>query len=118
MNPTKNQTVDHIINENTLDNRKSNLRFSNKTTNGQNAKNKKNNTSGVSGVSWNKKTKSYETYINVFGKRIRLGYFEDFEKAKYVRFKAEIEHFQDFTFNKQDKLDFIENYKKEITIHE
>ena len=53
-----------------------------------------NNTSGVKGVSWNKEKKSWDAYINVHGKRIRLGRYGKFEDAVKARKRAEEEYFQ------------------------
>lgn len=54
----------------------------------------KNNTSGHKGVSWSKEKKSWYVYIQLHGKRIRLGYYKDKEQAVQVREKAEKEFYQ------------------------
>lgn len=51
------------------------------------------NTSGVVGVSWAKNCNKWHTYIEKEGKRINIGYFENFEEAVERRLKAELEYF-------------------------
>lgn len=53
-----------------------------------------NNTSGVKGVSWNKSKEAWDAYINIHGKRIRLGRYAKFEDAVKARKRAEEEYFQ------------------------
>lgn len=53
-----------------------------------------NNTSGVKGVSWNKEKEAWDAYINIHGKRIRLGRYSKFEDAVKARKRAEEEYFQ------------------------
>ena len=53
-----------------------------------------NNTSGVKGVSWNKEKEAWDSYINIHGKRIRLGRYAKFEDAVKARKRAEEEYFQ------------------------
>lgn len=74
MNPKKNEFVDHI-NGNGLDNRKNNLRICTRSQNTVNSKIRTDNTTGYKGVSYYKSRNKYEAYINVKGKRTKLGYF-------------------------------------------
>ena len=53
-----------------------------------------NNTSGVKGVSWNKEKEAWDAYINIHGKRIRLGRYAEFEDAVKERKRAEEEYFK------------------------
>lgn len=77
----KNIEVDHI-NGDGLDNRKENLRISNKFTNGSNrSRNNKNNTSGYRGVYWSKKNKRWFASIQHKRKQIFLGYYDDKKDA-------------------------------------
>ena len=78
---------DHLvdyINNNRLDNTRSNLR---RVTNSQNCKNRRinsNNTSGFKGVWWHTRDKKWHAQIAVDGDRIHLGYFEDIKDAVIV----------------------------------
>lgn len=84
----KGEYVDHI-NKDTLDNRSSNLRVCSNAANIRNGKIRINNTSGVTGVSWSKERKKWSAYIKVGYKKIDLGGFDDLEKAKESRQRAE-----------------------------
>jgi hypothetical protein len=53
-----------------------------------------NNTSGVKGVSWNKEKNAWDAYINIHGRRIRLGRYANFEDAVKARKRAEEEYFK------------------------
>lgn len=83
MGAKKQQLVDHI-NRNTLDNRKNNLRFVNRSQNSQNRKCK--------GISYDKSRKKWQVSITVNKKRYNLGRYEDEEKALEVRRNAEIKY--------------------------
>lgn len=48
-----------------------------------------NNTSGRRGISWNSNKQMWEAYIGTKGRRIKLGYFTDFEDAVKAREQAE-----------------------------
>lgn len=91
----KNKIPDHI-NKNTLDNRKCNLRISNKAQNAWNSSMNSNNTSGVKGVNWFKPSKSWRAYLTKNGVRYDLGYSKDKEQAIRLRLIAEKEYFGEF----------------------
>lgn len=95
MNPKENEVVDHI-NGDVTDNRKSNLRITNKYRNAQNRKIPSNNTSGVKGVNFNKGMGKWVARIGYFGKRIHLGAFDNFEDAVKARKEAEKKYFGEF----------------------
>ncbi len=80
-NPKNKPDVDHIDN-NSLNNIASNLRWVNKTQNMANMKKPSHNTSGYKGVSWKKDRKKWKAYCSLFGKQYHFGYFDDKEKAK------------------------------------
>jgi len=83
-----NGLIDHI-NGDTHDNRISNLREVDNSTNMKNATIYSKNTSGVSGVSMIKKTKRFEARIQSNGVSEYLGVFATVELAKEARLKAE-----------------------------
>jgi HNH endonuclease/AP2 domain len=74
INPKNGREVDHR-NGNGLDNRRSNLR---PATHRQNQRNRKkvNGASKYKGVSWCKRTRRWESYIHVNGKKRLLGHFK------------------------------------------
>lgn len=59
---------------------------------------KKTNTSGRTGVNWNKEKGKWEVRINQNGKTIRLGRYDDFELACFIRSEAELKY---YGFNKE-----------------
>lgn len=81
------EILDHI-NCNPMDNRIENLRPATKAQNMQNRGIAKNNTSGAKGVSWHKRKCKFQVRVGVNGKRIRIGYFDDFELAELVAIEA------------------------------
>lgn len=83
--------IDHI-NHDRRDNRFENLRIVTNQENHFNRPLQKTNKSGVPGVWFDKRVGMYKTYINVNGKRINLGYFDDKEKAISVRLAANLEY--------------------------
>jgi hypothetical protein len=92
LTPNDPRTVDHAF-HNTLDNRvfvdgKENLRIADQSEQLCNQRKRINNTSGYKGVSWNKRVEKWEVYINIRGKRHRLGFFDDKEEAYIVRCNA------------------------------
>lgn len=97
--------VDHI-NGNSLDNRKCNLRTCNRSQNNMNME----KTRGISkykGVSWNKKSKKWEAYIQIFGKHKYLGSFDNEIKAARTYDNAAKEYFKEFA-----RLNFSEEHKQ------
>lgn len=68
--------VDHI-NHDTLDNRKSNLRLVTRQQNQCNVKPRSGNWSRFKGVCFNKRVNRWVAYINSFGRREYLGYYDD-----------------------------------------
>jgi hypothetical protein len=80
--------IDHI-NGDGLDNRWVNLREVTVQENSRNAKIRKNNKTGVMGVGLHKPTKRWRAYINVSGKQLHLGLFDEFDDAVFARREAE-----------------------------
>lgn len=103
-----NDLVDHI-DRNPLNNRKNNLRLVSKSQNAMNSKKRIDNSSGIKGVSFNKSRNKYETYINIKGKRIRLGKFDNIKDAALKRIEAEKLYFGDF-MNKELIKEMEEKY--------
>lgn len=87
--------VDHI-NNNPLDNRRSNLRLATPSQNLGNRVRNKNNTSGYKGVTWNKQTHRWKAAIQAQGKARHLGYFSTPEEAHEAYCKAAKELFGEF----------------------
>ena len=79
--------IDHI-NHYRGDNRIENLREASRTDNNRNHSLHSTNTSGACGVSWYKDRGKWETYIEVEGKKITLGYFGGFDEAVAARLAA------------------------------
>lgn len=79
--------VDHIDN-NTLNNQKSNLRICSPTENAWNAGKSISNTSGFKGVTFHAQTNKWRAVIRVHGKLISLGLHETKEKAYAAYCKA------------------------------
>ena len=95
LNVDKNDISDHI-NQNKLDNRKSNLRLVTLSENGFNSKLPSSNTSGVKGVNYHKQSNGYEACLEIDGKRI-CKLFRTFEDA--VDFRKELEQKEPTFYN-------------------
>lgn len=96
MNPEPNELVDHI-NNNALDNRRCNLRITNKSQNGANRDKTKCNTSGYKGVTTLKNGK-YMARITINYKGIYLGCYNTPEEAYKVYKKAEEKYFGEYAY--------------------
>lgn len=94
---TKGEVIDHI-NHNPSDNRKCNLRISNKQTNGINRPCNKNNKLGVKGVNKITNGNKFTARIMVNGKTIYLGCYDTVEEAAKARVRAEKEYFGEFAY--------------------
>lgn len=83
--------VDHI-DHNGLNNKWGNLRASNRTDNSKNLPMQKSNKSGHIGVNWHKSAKKWQARaVNLEGKRVDLGRYDNIEDAIAVRKKYEKE---------------------------
>lgn len=80
MNAKSGVQIDHI-NRNSLDNRKSNLRFADQTQNNANSGMNSRNTSGFKGVCWNKDRRKWVATISRNNKTVYLGLFKNPEDA-------------------------------------
>jgi len=80
--------TDHI-NQDKLDNRKSNLRVAGKSLNGLNRGKNKNNTSGHKGVYWDKWSDKWKAELKIRGKKLSLGRFLDIKDAVKARIAGE-----------------------------
>lgn len=89
--------VDHI-NRDKLDNRKSNLRLCDHSSNQSNSKLRVNNSSGYRGVHWNKATKMWRCKITRHGKTYELGYFSDRIEAAKVYNDHSVNLFGEFAY--------------------
>ena len=76
-----------------VDNRKSNLEIVTRSGNLMNLSLRKDNKSGMHGIWWDKFRQSWQAYICVNGKRIRLGRFKNKDDAIQARCNAEIKYF-------------------------
>ena len=83
----KGYEIDHI-NMNTLDNRKSNLRYCTHQQNQINQGLQCNNTSGAAGVRFYKPRNKYQCRIKVSQQEIHLGYYSTFTEAAQARNEA------------------------------
>ena len=90
------QIIDHI-NNNPLDNRKSNLRICNMQQNVFNSRTSKNNTSGFKGVYWDKSRNKWEVKIGINYKNVHLGRFDNKEDAIKTRLEAEKRLFGEYS---------------------
>src|ERR1035437_455247 len=88
-------TIDHIDGDG-LNNQKSNFRLATHDQQQQNRGLQGNNTSGYIGVSLHKKTQKHRARIEVGGKEIHLGLFDDPIEAAHVRDAAAIEQYGEF----------------------
>lgn len=85
--------IDHI-NHDTLDNRKSNLRYSNRAKNAMNRRGRNtNNTSGYRNVSWDKSCGQWVVQLQVEGKNTRLGKFDDVHEAGSFAKRMRLKHY-------------------------
>jgi hypothetical protein len=80
MSPDNNKLVDHI-NGDTLDNRKTNLRYCNNQQNNYNRGPMSHNISGYKGVSWRKSNQKWYAQIKHNAKTKYIGYFKTKEEA-------------------------------------
>jgi hypothetical protein len=95
MNTPKGFEVDHI-NGDGLDNRRRNLRIVTHAQNMKNHKVAKNSTTGHTGICYDKRTKSFMTFICNAGTQIYLGRHKKISDAVRVRKNKELEIFGEF----------------------
>lgn len=88
-------TVDHVDNDG-LNNQKSNFRLATPSQQVANRGMQKRNTSGYIGVSFHKPTQKHRAYTTVDRKFISLGYFTDPIEAAHVRDRAAIQYHGEF----------------------
>jgi hypothetical protein len=81
--------IDHI-NHNTSDNRLCNLRVVSSAQNHQNRARKTNSSSGYLGVTWHKRERRWQAQLEVNGKAIHLGSYQDLGLAIAARKQAEL----------------------------
>lgn len=91
------EVIDHINNK-PWDNKRSNLRISDKQTNGINRGCNKNNKLGVKGVNKISNGNKFVARIMINSKTIHLGVYDTIDEAKQARNKAEMEYFGEFSY--------------------
>ncbi len=87
--------TDHIDNDK-LNNQRSNLRICSRSENKQNCGKRSNNTSGYKGVSWNKRSKKWQVFVWVNYKQISIGRFEDKLEAAKAYNEAALKYHGEF----------------------
>ncbi len=80
--------TDHI-NQDKLDNRRTNLRTVTRSQNIRNRPSPIQGTSGAIGVSWAKSKNKWRAYVTINYKQIHLGHFLELEDAKKARIEGE-----------------------------
>ncbi len=83
-------------NGNSLDNRKSNLRYATRQNNTFNRRRNVNSTSGYKGVTWSKQNRKWQAQIQAGSRKRHLGYFSDIGDAHEAYKKAAILHHGEF----------------------
>jgi hypothetical protein len=96
MNAPKGLDVDHIREQDTLDNRRSNLRLATRSQNMCNQRKRKDNISGYKGVHWHNQAKKWQAQININGKGISLGLYSAVEDAARAYDAAAIKYHGEF----------------------
>ncbi len=96
-----NEQVDHL-NNNSLDNRKENLRLVNATQNGANKRPPFNNAVGYRGVWYDKDLKKYRANIKPENKTVHLGCFKTAKEAAIVWNSKAVEIWGEYAF--QNKI--------------
>lgn len=89
-------TVDHRKTAETLNNRRSNLRFAGMDGQGRNQRTPKDNTSGVKGVGWEEDRKLFRAVITVNYKQIFLGRRKTIEEAAALYRAGQIKYHGEF----------------------
>lgn len=112
MNTPDHLEVDHIIQENTLDNRRSNLRLATRAQNGANTRPHKTSTSKYKGVSWFNKRKKWVAQLYFEGTNRFLGHFNNEEEAARAHDIKALECWGEFAYLNFPELK--EEYLKEI----
>lgn len=87
-----NLLIDHI-NRNGLDNRKCNLRITDKSENSFNSRLHSNNTIGIKGVKFNKNTKDWTAHIKKNGKTFYSERVKTKEEATELRKEMEVKYY-------------------------
>lgn len=96
--------VDHRYGKNTRnDNRKYNLRLCDQSQNERNKGLRKDNKSGCSGVWWDKLRNKWLVNISLYGKKINLGRYKDYDIAVEVRKNAEKKYFGEWSYENSQK---------------
>ena len=87
--------IDHI-NRNPADNRIENLRESTKSQNAMNTNLSRKNTTGFKNIYWVKARSQWEVALTINKKRIRIGFFDDFELSKIAAQEARNKYYGEF----------------------
>lgn len=88
-------SIDHIDNDG-LNNRRSNLRPATQSQNGMNRNKVRGTSSKFKGVGWHKKTRCWRAYIKRDGMTKSLGYYKDEIEAAKAYDKAALELFGEY----------------------
>lgn len=107
-----NFVVDHI-NNNPLDNRKSNLRICTTLENNLNKIDSGRNTSGILGLYWSNKRKKWCPEIRYNNKRVHLGRWDDINEAAVARLYAEQLVFKEYQNYTHDINEYLSKLSKE-----
>lgn len=111
LNASEEDNVDHI-NNNPLDNRKSNLRLCSKMENNFNKKDSGRNTTGILGIYWSNDRHKWCPEIRANNKRVHLGRYTDINEAAVVRMYAEKLVFKEFQNITHDISYYSKNIKE------